>query len=83
MRWFWLWLCRFSFRRLGGPTRIDEVPDGVPHIRDAKQQCRMYEPRYPHLQDWASCESDGHYLCKECCHLRKADDDPEPERRIP
>ena len=26
------------------------------------------EPRPRRLGDFADCESDGHYLCAECCH---------------
>ncbi len=63
---FWLWLIRFSYRRLFIVTK--HPPDGVPTIRDWQALCNGYEPRKKRLQDWTGCETDGHYLCQECCH---------------
>jgi len=42
---------------------------GEPHVRDPDFICRDFEPgeRVP----TATCESDGHYLCKECRWLVK------------
>jgi hypothetical protein len=67
MKRFWLWLTIFSWRRLHpGPTV--KIPDGIPGLRSVEAQCSGYEPRKYKFGDWQECETDGHYLCLECCH---------------
>lgn len=63
---FWRWVCRFAFRRLGGPQ--ERIPVGIPTIRDPDHRCASYEPRERELRDWTGCHGDSHYLCVECCH---------------
>jgi hypothetical protein len=43
-------------------------PTGVPGNRDPDSPCPAFEPRPRRLDDWADCDTDGHYLCSECCH---------------
>ncbi len=66
---FWLWLCRFAYRRLcrkvGGE---DKRPVGIPAQRDPDNPCESYSPRIKYGGDWSDCQGDGHYLCNECCH---------------
>lgn len=66
MERFWVWLCRFSARRI--VIGKGEMPCGIPTIRDPDAKCTGYEPRKRKGGDW-DCVGDGHYLCKECCHL--------------
>lgn len=67
MQKFWLWLMRFAYRRA---VIVTAVPDGVPTVRSMESPCPGYSPRKATLQDWQVCETDGHYLCKECCHRK-------------
>jgi len=48
--------------------------DGVPHIRDFDNPCFYYEPSIPDLNVFpdCGCDTDGHYLCRECQHRRQA-----------
>jgi hypothetical protein len=43
-------------------------PTGIPGNRDPDNPCPAFEPRPCKLGDFTDCESDGHYLCAECCH---------------
>lgn len=67
MRWFWKALCLFAYRRWR--RREDEIPDGIPGIRDARHRCHGYDPGPRGGWD---CQSDGHYLCRGCSHYRPA-----------
>ena len=75
---FWTWLCRFAFRRAvkrGGAT-----PTGLPGHRDPGKRCDFYWPtdRSASLRRPVSagpCQSDGHYLCRDCEWL-------DPERLV-
>lgn len=70
---FWLWLMRLAYRKV---VIVTQVPDGVPTVRSMDAPCPGYSPRKPHLYDWQDCETDGHYLCGECCHRKvKAPED--------
>jgi len=73
---FWLWLLRLTYGKL--LVINPRMPAGVPGNRDPESKCPGYEPRERRQGDWSDCESDGHYLCKECCHLHLND----PIRRI-
>lgn len=42
---------------------------GAPGVRDPDLPCKVYDPGEPSGQ----CDSDGHYLCKECRHLKVHD----------
>lgn len=67
MKKFWLFVCRFAYRRCADP--VPETPVGLPQMRDPKARCEYYAPR-PAAFDF-TCGGDGHYLCKECAHWTK------------
>ena len=48
-------------------------PVGLPLNRDPDNPCPGYEPKkYGRGQfKFDDCEGDGHYLCKNCVHLQK------------
>ena len=48
------------------------LPHGIPHIRDFTAKCEYYEVRKRKPSDF-ECESDGHYLCRECPYLTNAE----------
>jgi hypothetical protein len=64
---FWKWLMLFAYRRYA--KSMKQKPVGIPGNRDPENICECYEPRKKKPGDWDDCQSDGHYLCKECCHL--------------
>lgn len=68
---FWLWLLRLSYTKIA--TASPELPDGVPGFRSKDNPCTGYSPRKVLLFDYRECEGDGHYLCKECCHLKEVE----------
>ena len=70
MKWFWLWVMKFAYRRVATWTK---EPPGIPFRRDPEYPCDGYEPRQSKLNDWGNCQTDGHYLCFKCCHR----EDPE------
>ena len=59
----------FAYRRWakGSPDR--RKPVGVPGNRDPEMPCASYSPRPHQLGDWNDCKGDGHYECRNCCHL--------------
>lgn len=62
---FWTWLCRYAYRHL--KESQPNLPVGIPGIRDTDNPCTGYSPRKRLLGDHAAeCQTDGHYLCKEC-----------------
>lgn len=63
----WRAIAMFAYRRWRryGPSGI---PVGVPFNRDPDNVCRVYEPGEARDDDWVKCQTDGHYLCEECCH---------------
>lgn len=66
MKRIWKALALFFYRQWampGGP-----MPTGIPGIRDPENRCTGYEPRRRGGGDF-DCESDGHYLCRECAHF--------------
>lgn len=79
---FWLWLCRFSYRRLAH-KKLSTIPVGIPGMRDPQHKCTMYAPRPPIAEDWKSCQGDGHYLCAECAYFKPEDELSEEEDSIP
>jgi hypothetical protein len=42
------------------------TPESERHVRDITSPCGLYEPGDPS----GDCQSDGHYMCKECVHLQ-------------
>lgn len=66
MRRFWLWLCRFAYRRLRLAVAYKDLPDGVPGVRSVSDPCDSYAPRAPQPADFRDCMTDGHYLCRQC-----------------
>jgi hypothetical protein len=77
MKWLWKALALFFWRLWVDPTLTP--PTGIPGMRDPQSRCPAYEPRNRvAFLDWGSCESDGHYLCDQCCHrvqTRSEDDE--------
>jgi hypothetical protein len=65
-RAFWASVAIFAWRRLVRPG--EPKPWGIPGNRDPENVCDAYEPRKSRLNDWTDCLTDGHALCKECCH---------------
>jgi hypothetical protein len=75
MKRFWKWLAMVAYRQWskGQPDR--RMPDGVPGNRDPDNPCTAYAPRSWQMQDWRDCQTDGHYLCRGCCHRAKEVDE--------
>ena len=65
----------FAWRRTA--LAITEMPVGLPTYRDPDALCPGYSPRKRKLEDWADCETNGHYLCSKCC-LRKDTEEASP-----
>lgn len=63
--WFWRKLMLFSYRKLATPITV--LPTGIPGNRDPENVCTAFSPRKRGPGDVGECESDGHYLCDECC----------------
>jgi hypothetical protein len=63
---FWKALCLFAYRRWAEPT--SKKPTGIPGNRDPDNVCSAFAPRKRELSDFP-CNSDGHYLCRECAHF--------------
>lgn len=58
------------------PEAAQLIP-GIPYNRDPNAPCEAYEPfLQPRKEYFTDCETDGHYLCKKCCH-RKVENQPE------
>jgi hypothetical protein len=75
---FWLWLMRYCYRKV---VIVTQVPDGVPSIRSMTDPCPGYAPRKRRLGDFQDCETDGHYLCQECCRckIKESDDNADTD----
>lgn len=76
---FWRGVALFAYRRwcrLSGPDAVKPV--GIPGNRDPDAPCTAFAPRHRHPQEWGDCQTDGHYLCAECCHRAPDAEDPEP-----
>lgn len=58
----------WAYRKIATPSKVKPV--GIPHNRDPDAPCIAYEPRNSFHLDWKDCDTDGHYLCTECCHIR-------------
>ncbi len=72
----WKVIALFAYRRWAIPGQ--KKPVGVPGNRDPDSPCTAYEPTKPSLDAWGDCQTDGHYLCKECCHrMTSLDEDQE------
>lgn len=63
MKSVWKYLALFFYRRWVDSE--GHKPVGIPGNRDPELPCTSYEPRRVRLGD---CMTDGHYLCRECCH---------------
>lgn len=56
---------RFAFKKINSNQNFTGI--GVPGLRDKENPCDWYMPnKNIHLNLHGDCESDGHYLCKEC-----------------
>jgi hypothetical protein len=66
-------VAKWAYRRYARLMQTSgRKPVGVPGNRDPDSPCPAFEPRPCRLGDWSDCESDGHYLCSECCHKMPA-----------
>ncbi len=63
---FWKTIALFAYRRWAEPG--EKKPVGVPGNRDPDNPCTAYEPVEWRVPVWNDCQTDGHYLCAECCH---------------
>ncbi len=63
---FWKVIALFAYRRWAIPS--EKKPVGVPGNRDPESPCTAYEPLEWRAPTWNDCQTDGHYLCAECCH---------------
>ncbi len=73
----WRWLAIFAYRRWA--TAEGRKPVGVPGNRDPQNPCEAFAPRPRQRGDWGDCQTDGHYLCRECVH-RETDEDAADRR---
>lgn len=64
---------RLPLNMLGTPKT------GIPFIRDVSHPCDCYNPRPREPGDHPECQTDGHYLCRECVHRDPTLD----EREVP
>ena len=59
----------------GRPDRLHDgsrLPDGEPGVRDVDAPCDVFEPvgaPYQYSKGTGECDTDGHYLCRECVHI--------------
>lgn len=74
MKTIWMHIARFFWRLAAEP--VYKAPTGLPHMRDPDSRCHVFEPRKQHAGDFADCEGDGHYLCKQCCHFKNRNEFP-------
>lgn len=63
---FWFWILQLAWRRVAPPMK--QKPVGLPLYRDPFSPCEAYEPRPVKPGDFTDCQTDGHYLCRQCCH---------------
>lgn len=64
---------RALIEALNGPP--PRVPDGTPGVRDVDAPCEDYQPAGAPWKDapgTGGCDTDGHYLCRECVHISEA-----------
>lgn len=60
------------WRALVSEINGGRTPDGEPGIRDVDAPCSGFIPSGKPWEDAdgsGSCETDGHYLCRECWHI--------------
>ena len=69
----YLAIATWAYRRYARQMQATgRKPVGVPGNRDPESPCSAFEPRPRKLGDFDDCQSDGHYLCSECCHKMPA-----------
>ena len=57
----------------GFPSPAEETAGlGTKGIRDPLAPCERFDPREQVLGDFADCETDGHYLCGQCCYKEES-----------
>lgn len=61
-----VWILRILYSRF--ERKKSKFPDGIPTVRDIRNRCAAFEYECHHWTN-TDCLGDGHYLCKECCHL--------------
>jgi hypothetical protein len=65
MKIFWKWLALFAWNKI----KTDPDPKtkyGIPGVRDIYNPCESFIPGKFKNIGFNHCDSDGHYLCKEC-----------------
>ena len=70
---FWKAIALFAYRRWAIPG--EKKPVGIPGNRDPDHPCAAFEPLWKNRETWDDCQTDGHYLCDECCHKAQPDDE--------
>lgn len=59
------------YHEQGLPSPAGETAGiGIKGVRDPLAPCERFNPREPRLEDIADCETDGHYLCNQCCYRK-------------
>lgn len=71
MKRVWKAVALFAYRRWSKGSPDATMPVGVPGNRDPEHPCTAYAPRPFELPDWNDCETDGHYLCRDCVHRKR------------
>ena len=62
-------LAKFFWKiAIKGMRKNNNKPVGIPWQRDPENPCKFYEPFKRSPNSWHDCETDGHYLCKQCFH---------------
>lgn len=70
-----LWAISLFFWKLTRITMGNHTIVGIPYQRDPENPCDVYEPfKYRGKLIFHDCESDGHYLCRKCVHLKEPED---------
>lgn len=66
---FWVRVMRYAYGKIKSNQKFTGI--GVPGLRDKENICEWYSPiskhkNNRHLFIGGDCDSDGHYLCKDC-----------------
>ena len=72
---FWKAITIFAYRRWYDPSKNQNMPIGIPGIRDPSSPCSGFAPIPKKFagESWGDCKTDGHYMCNECVHKIKVD----------
>ena len=68
----WKAVSMFAYRRWVSLEGTGPKAIGLPGVRDPLDPCEHYAPHPVRFGEYfTNCETDGHYLCRECCHRQK------------